>query len=97
MFSSVVLVTASLLPRPDFESITNVHNSFRTFKEWTGRAYASPEAEARAFSIFSQNDLTISEHNNKNSSYHLGHNQFSDLTPDEFKSMYMRFALLAFA
>ena len=41
------------------------------------------------FEAFLENDKIIAEHNAANSTYTLGHNQFSGLTLAEFKTMYL--------
>ena len=46
--------------------------------------YDTIEAEAKAFATFSAHEKTIVAHNAKKLSYTLGHNEFSDLTWEEF-------------
>jgi hypothetical protein len=68
---------------------SSVEGKFETFKTWQEKSYASPAAEAKAFDAFKSNDMIIATHNAGNSSYSLGHNQFSDLNWDEFKVKYV--------
>jgi len=57
---------------------------FSTWKSEHSKVYTSVEAEAKAFSTFAAHEDTIREHNAKGLSYTLGHNEFSDLTWEEF-------------
>ena len=62
------------------------------FNEWKlthAKTYASSDAEASALAAFASNEAIINEHNGKGSSYELGHNEFSDLTWDQFKQLHM--------
>ena len=60
------------------------------FNEWKlthAKTYASSDAEASALAAFASNEAIINEHNGKGSSCELGHNEFSDLTWEEFKRL----------
>lgn len=58
---------------------------FDAWKAEHGKSYASGAAEAKAFSAFAANEEKIAAHNGRgDSSFELGHNEFSDLTSDEF-------------
>merc|ERR1711871_1052164 len=57
------------------------------------KAYATFEQETAAFEAFAENERIIKEHNAKGMSFELGHNEFSDLTWDQFKSMYVSDAI----
>jgi C1A family cysteine protease len=62
------------------------------FNEWKaahGKTYATIELEAAAMEAYESNDMIIRQHNSKNSSYTLGHNEFSDLTWTQFQRTYM--------
>ena len=62
------------------------------FNEWKlthAKTYASSDAEASALAAYASNEAIINEHNGKGSSYELGHNEFSDLTWDQFKQLHM--------
>ena len=62
------------------------HNSlFDAWKLKMHRTYASVEEEAAALVAFEANDAIITAHNSRNLSYTLGHNEFSDLTWDQFR------------
>jgi len=57
------------------------------FDAWVmthNKVYATSESRAQAYRAFVANDERYVAHNKKGKSYTLGHNQFSDLTPEEF-------------
>jgi C1A family cysteine protease len=62
---------------------------FASFKGEFAKTYATPEHEASAMAAFMANDKIIIEHNAKGLSYWLGHNQFSDLTWEQFKAKHV--------
>ena len=64
-------------------------SKFESFKAEHGKTYATAEAEAAAKAAFVANDAIINEHNAKGLSYWLGHNEFSDLTWEQFKALYV--------
>merc|ERR1719230_794558 len=64
-------------------------SSFNSWKKEHGKVYGSNDAEASALAAFSSNDAIIKETNAKGLSYKLGHNEFSDLTWDQFRSTHM--------
>lgn len=58
---------------------------FTSWKAQHGKSYASAAAEVKAFKAFAENEDKIEQHNAQvGVSYELGHNEFSDLTADEF-------------
>jgi cathepsin L len=61
---------------------------FNEFKLKFNKQY-SPEEEAARFKIFADNVKAINEHN-KQGSFKLGMNQFTDLTNAEYQSKYLR-------
>jgi len=62
---------------------------FTAWKTEMGKSYDTPELEAKAMASFASNEKIITEHNAKNLSYTLGHNKFSDMTWEEFRSAHM--------
>jgi C1A family cysteine protease len=66
-----------------------IDNKFGAWKAQFSKAYTTIEDEAAALSAFAANDAIISEHNAKGLSYTLGHNQFSDLTWEQFERVNM--------
>merc|ERR1719164_253718 len=62
------------------------------FNEWKNKhakAYTTTELESQALATFSHNEAIIHEHNSGNWTFTLGHNQFSDLTFEEFQQKHM--------
>jgi len=63
----------------------DVEQKFGLWKAQFGKEFATIEAEAKALKNFIVNDLIILEHNAKDTSYKLGHNEFSAMSWEEFK------------
>jgi len=64
---------------------------FSSWKVKHGKSYSTAAAEAKAFSAFAMNEEKITTHNAQSLSFTLGHNEFSDLTADEFFSTRLGF------
>jgi len=62
---------------------------FEAWKKEQGKEYGTADAMSKAMMAFAANDEIINTHNAKGLSYTLGHNAFSDLTWDEFRSTHM--------
>ena len=61
---------------------------FASWKAEHNKMYTSDEASVKAFSAFITNDKKIDAHNQQlDVSWTAGHNEFSDLSADEFKSL----------
>ena len=77
-------VVVSLLAAPAHE-LVGAELQWRAWKAEHGKAYPTAAAEAKAFATYQANDKLITDHNSKGTeSYELGHNEFSDLTSEEF-------------
>ena len=62
---------------------------FTLFRERFNKVYSDEEVDSR-FEIFKSNVISIIEHNIvPGQNFTLGVNQFSDLTPEEFKALYI--------
>ena len=62
---------------------------FTLFKDRFNKVYSDEEVDSR-FEIFKSNVISIIEHNIvPGQNFTLGVNQFSDLTPEEFKALYI--------
>ena len=62
------------------------------FKDWAvkfDKNYATPEERDRSYQIYQTNDHHIKSVNSQNLTHKLGHNQFSDLTPEYFYNTYV--------
>jgi C1A family cysteine protease len=63
---------------------------FNTFQERFEKRYNSMEEMETRFAIFRKNIINIIAHNSDaNQNFTMGVNQFTDLTPDEFRMMYV--------
>jgi len=61
---------------------------FASWKTAHNKTYESDEASTKAFSAFVVNDKKIDAHNQRLSvSWWMGHNEFSDLSAEEFKAL----------
>jgi len=63
---------------------------FLAFKHEHAKHYDSAAAEAQAFKAFSENEDIIASHNAKNLAYKLGHNEYSDLSKDDFWTLHFK-------
>ena len=63
-----------------------VQNLFNGWSSQFVKSYASVEEEAKRRAIWLKNHLMIMEHNAGDSGFKLGHNQFSDMTYEEFRA-----------
>jgi C1A family cysteine protease len=61
---------------------------FAEYKKTYTKKYESPLHEKKAYYSWLQNDKIIKETNAKGLSYKLGHNEFSDLSREEFAAQY---------
>jgi len=71
----------AMLALPSGKDYTSL---FFKWKYAHGKSYTHAAAERKAFETFCANDDIIAAHNAKQFSYTLDHNEFSDLTADEF-------------
>ena len=70
---------------PAVQHHVNYAALFDAWKTQHGKEYGSAFSEAKAFRAFAHNEEIIQEHNSDQSlSYTLGHNEYSDMTADEF-------------
>jgi C1A family cysteine protease len=70
-----------------FQLCFSVDNfNWESWKIQQNKTYSSEKEEDYRYSIWKSNIEIISTHNSKNLSYTMGLNQFSDMTPEEFKS-----------
>lgn len=74
------------------EDLTCIDKLINLFESWIdkhGKMYKSLEEKLHRFEIFKDNLKHIDERNKVVSNYWLGLNEFSDLSHDEFKKMYL--------
>jgi C1A family cysteine protease len=87
IFSLASLLTGAVA-QFDLDALdVDVHTKFDQWKLQFPKEYESDEHLARAKANFIATEGRIKAHNAKKLSWELGHNQFSDLTPDEFKAL----------
>merc|ERR1712045_773556 len=71
-------------------AITVEESHIARFNIWKGehsKVYASIEEEQARIEVFLRNHKTIEAHNSDSTqTFTMGHNEFSDMTPEEFKS-----------
>jgi len=90
MRSAVLLACAVASTTANLVTLTPLHGAeWGDYKLSFGKDYATAALEQNAFAAYVENDEIIEEHNAKGLSYTLGHNAFSDMTWDEFKSAYV--------
>lgn len=67
-----------------------VEFQFEVWRRQHGLEFASAEEQIQRLDVFEANNRMILEHNaNTEHSWIMNHNQFSHLTPDEFKAQYL--------
>lgn len=73
----------------DLTCIDKLINLFESWIDKHGKMYKSLEEKLHRFEIFKDNLKHIDERNKVVTNYWLGLNEFSDLSHDEFKKMYL--------
>jgi len=74
----------------NLRGMTNDWKDFSLFRERFRKVYSSDEETDERFEVFRSNLRSIIEHNIvPGQNFTLGVNQFSDLTPEEFKALYI--------
>lgn len=73
----------------DLTCIDKLINLFDKWMDKHGKIYKSIEEKLHRFEIFKENLKHIDERNKIVTNYWLGLNEFSDLSHDEFKKMYL--------
>jgi len=68
---------------------SQVASKFQEFKVKFNKVYSSRNEEQKRLMIFTENFLKAEEHNQGNSLYTRGINQFSDLTQEEFEDIHL--------
>lgn len=90
LFGFVALLSAVNCQSTSLRGSDDEWVAFNEFKEKFVKKYDTFEEMKNRFAVFRDNLRTISRHNlDSNQSFTMGINQFTDLTPDEFKAMYV--------
>ena len=89
--ATLAVATAVVLKHEvDLDSpLVNVKTKYEAWKSKFGKKYETIEEEAKAMKTFSANDQFILNHNKEGHSYTVGHNEFSDLTWEQFSARYI--------
>ncbi len=70
--------------------IDPIDSVFARYLAKHGKSYSTKEEYERRKEIFSRQLKSVTDHNSKNGvTYNLGMNMFSDLTTEEFTSMFL--------
>jgi KDEL-tailed cysteine endopeptidase len=92
MFKTIFLFSSLFTSINSFETLEDektLWNRFTSFQERFNKVYSTLEELETRFDIFKANLRDIIDHNSiPNQNFTLGINQFTDLTPDEFKAQY---------
>ena len=86
--ASVAMAEQALLVDLDDSSVS-LPQRFSAFMDQFEKDYSSVDDRESAFRAFAANDAKIQLHNSKGLSFTLGHNQFSDLTSEEFNARFV--------
>lgn len=97
IWCSVLICLSSGSPTVESISPSNGEQVFEVFQQWVmkhGRNYSNTEESKARYQIFQRNLMYITETNAKRSKspsgYRLGLNRFADMSPEEFKRVYLR-------
>ncbi|KAI9086160.1 hypothetical protein K1719_031881 [Acacia pycnantha] len=97
IWSSVLICLSSGSPTIESISPSNGEQVFEMFQQWVmehGRNYSNTEESKTRYQIFQRNLMYITETNAKRSKspsgHRLGLNKFADMSPEEFKRVYLR-------
>merc|ERR1719424_1967674 len=91
--SALVAVAAAAPHRETVSVQAKVQPSFDDFKATHGKSYVSPNEHEKRAAIYADNVDYMNQHNAKYAAgsvtFYLGVNEFSDLSHDEFKALYV--------
>ncbi|CDW81043.1 cysteine protease [Stylonychia lemnae] len=72
------------------ESEHHIQKEFIAFIAKFGKTYSSKDAHQTKYEVFKQNYKKMQEHNDQQKGYELGINKFSDMTEEEFLSVFAK-------
>jgi len=91
--SALAAVAAAAPARETVMTAVRVQPSFEEFKAANGKLYVSANEHEKRAAVFADNVQYMNEHNAKyaagTETFYLGVNEFSDLSHDEFKALYI--------
>jgi C1A family cysteine protease len=83
------LITSTIAAPPLGSGSSALELKFQNYMLTFNKAYDTEAETSAAFKAFTSNDAIILEHNAKNASFKLGHNEFSDLTWGQFSKVFV--------
>jgi KDEL-tailed cysteine endopeptidase len=85
--SAALLIAAGIFnANSNTEQIpAHIHSAFNSWAQKFGKIYSSPAERTYRLSVFYKTVLNIAQENSIAKTYTFGLNQFSDMTPEEFK------------
>merc|ERR1712002_487890 len=90
LFAFIVVASGTILDNDMKHVDSYLFREFSNFKTKFDKTYSSQAEELTRLSIFEKNIYNMNQHNTKSgSTYKQGINAFSDLTDEEFKSLYL--------
>jgi len=90
MDSKTLALIITLVLAANMTMNTSQTSSWESFKSTHGKTYSSEEEHSLRQAIFMVNEAMINAHNADNTqTYKMGINKFTDLTQEEFKSIYL--------
>ena len=88
---AALAVTASRVTKsPSVSQLELEFQEFESFAQSFNKQYSSEQEKLQRFEIFRDNLAYIRAFNSREKSWKMGVNQFADLTPEEFRSIYLR-------
>ncbi|XP_028785073.1 ervatamin-B-like [Neltuma alba] len=93
IFCSILISLSSGFPTEESVLPLKGEQEFGLFRQWMkvhGKKYRNSVTTETRYQIFRKNLKYISETNSKRPGYRLGLNKFADLSPDEFRKVYLR-------
>ena len=89
MFATIFIFVSLFTLTKSYEDNNILWKQFKNFQKQFNKVYINLQELETRFNIFKTNLKNIENHNSHfNRNFSLGINQFTDLTPDEFKSLY---------
>ena len=67
--------------------LANMASQYMQYVAYWGKSYITTEEFEIRKALYIQTDAIIEAHNETDSRFKLGHNQFSDWSPEEYKSL----------
>eukprot|EP00591_Stephanopyxis_turris_P018734 CAMPEP_0195541294 /NCGR_PEP_ID=MMETSP0794_2-20130614/50997_1 /TAXON_ID=515487 /ORGANISM="Stephanopyxis turris, Strain CCMP 815" /LENGTH=508 /DNA_ID=CAMNT_0040675389 /DNA_START=81 /DNA_END=1607 /DNA_ORIENTATION=+ len=83
LFAAMAAVATAQIDLDD--SSVDIRTRFRVFAKTFGKEYTEDEKRS-AFAAFAENDAKIQDYNSRGLTYTLGHNEWSDMTADDFNA-----------